>query len=180
MKKKLLCFVLIATLAIPLAFSQLRFEIGANSPVSVGLASFSDGTLDEMAETISDWGIVPVLNLGLLFQADLSLVKIGVGAKIHSLILYSIGYPAAQVELMLGPIAIDASLGGYYFGYYGIGNVYGITQFDLLIADLSLWYGFGKNKNFRIGGGALGFVGMNLDFSTLPFIAYAGLKVVLD
>ncbi|HWP68860.1 MAG TPA: hypothetical protein VN437_06110, partial [Rectinemataceae bacterium] len=91
----------------------------------------------------------------------------------------SIAYPIAQVELALGPVAIDASLGGYFFGSYAIGNVAAFEAQDILLPDLSVWFGLGEKKIFRIGGGAIGVISTSLDLGTLPFLAYAGIKVVL-
>ena len=77
-------------------------------------------------------------------------------------------------------MAIDASLGGYYFGYYGVGNEYGMEQMDILLPDLSVWLGLGKKQTFRLGGGAIGAIPTSFDLSAVPFVAYAGLKIVLE
>jgi hypothetical protein len=93
-------------------------------------------------------------------------------------------YPVAQIELSLGPLVVDASVGGYYFGYFGIGNVYGLERFDFLIPDVSAWIALGKKQTFRLGGGAMGVVSLDslssLSTLELPFVAYAGLKIVLE
>ena len=111
-------------------------------------------------------------------------LKIGAGVKVQSLIVYSMAYPMAQVELALGPFVLDASVGGYYFGYYGVGNIYGLQQADYLIPDISAWLALGKKQTFRLGGGAIGVVPMDslgsLSSLVLPFVAYAGLKIVLE
>ncbi|MFA5852697.1 MAG: hypothetical protein WC820_08350 [Spirochaetales bacterium] len=179
MKKVLICLVLICAISVPAAFSQFRLELGVNAPVAVGYVTGS-GTDGDIASTIEESGIIPIPNLALLLQANLGLVKIGVGVKAQSVIVYSLAYPVAQLELALGPLAIDASLGGYYFGYYAVGNVYGVEQMDILLPDLSVWLGFGKKQTFRLGAGAIGAIPSSFDLSAVPFVAYAGLKIVLE
>jgi len=180
MKKLLLFVVLILIVSVPAAFSQFRFEIGASAPLAVGYISGSGGDFGNVVSTIEDEGIIPIPNMGLFLQANLGPIKIGVGAKVQSIILYSIAYPVAQVEIALGPLAIDASLGGYYFGYYAIGDVYGVESADILLPDLSVWLGIGKKNAFRIGGGAIGVISSSFDLSAVPFVAYGGIKIVLQ
>lgn len=179
MKKAFICLVLICAISVPAAFSQFRLELGANAPVAVGYVTGS-GSSGDIASTIEQSGIIPIPNLALLLQANLGLVKIGVGLKAQSVIVYSLAYPVAQLELALGPLAIDASLGGYYFGYYAVGNVYGVEKYDILLPDLSVWLGLGKKQTFRLGGGAIGAIPSSFDLSNVPFVAYAGLKIVLE
>ena len=180
MKKVLTCALLIAAIAVPAAFGQLRFEIGANAPLAVGYLSDTVPAEDSIYGLIEEAGIIPIPNLALFLQADLGLLKIGVGAKVQSIILYSLAYPAAQVEIALGNFSIDASLGGYYFGYYAIGGIYGLEEMDILLPDISVWLGLGKRNAFRIGGGAIGAIPTSMDISEVPYIAYAGLKIVLQ
>lgn len=179
MKKVLICIVLICAISVPAAFSQFRLELGVNAPVAVGYVTGS-GTNGDIASTIAESGIIPIPNLALLLQANLGLVKIGVGLKAQSLIVYSLAYPVAQLELALGPLAVDASLGGYYFGYYAVGNDYGTKQMNILLPDLSVWLGLGKKQTFRLGAGAIGAIPTTFDLGAVPFVAYAGLKVVLE
>lgn len=139
------------------------------------------GSLDgDIIGLVEDAGIIPIPNLALFLQGDLGMVKIGAGIKAWSLIVYSFAYPAVQMEIALGNFSIDASLGGYFFGYYGLGGVYGLEKLDFLLPDISVWLGIGKKNLFRIGGGAIGAVPTSFDFAGLPYIAYAGLKIVLQ
>jgi hypothetical protein len=182
--KRILCLALILALSTTLAFSQFRFEIGANAPVAAGSASAGNSEIADIFTSISDFGIIPIPNLALLLQANMGFLKVGVGVKVQSLIVYSLAYPEAQVELALGPLVVDASVGGYYFGYYAIGNTYGLQQANYLVPDLSVWLALGKKRTFRLGGGAMGVLPIeslsSLSTLELPFIAYAGLKIVLE
>lgn len=180
MKKFVLCLVVIATMAVPSAFSQLRFEIGANVPVAATLLSggqLSEDSIPLIGEDI----FVVVPNSSLLLQADLGVLKIGVGVKVQSLMLMAYAaYPNAQAEIVLGPLSIDASLGGYYMGTYAIGEGFGGGELNALIPEASVWLALGKKKVFRIGAGAIGLLPTSFDLSEVPLIAYAGMKVVLE
>lgn len=89
-------------------------------------------------------------------------------------------YPNAQVEIALGPLSIDASLGGYYFGLYAMDVDPILTNADLLIPEASAWLALGKKKAFRIGGGAIGLLPTSFDLSDVPMILYGGMKIVLE
>jgi len=179
MKKTLLCAILILAVSVPSGFSQLRFEIGASAPVSVGYVSGTGGDYGDTLSTIEELGILPIPNLALFLQADLGLLKLAAGIKAHSLIIYTLAYPVVQLEMALGPLSVDASLGGYYFGYSALGNLFGLEQIDYLVPDLSVWLGLGKRNAIRLGGGALGLIPATMETDIMPFIGYAGLKIVL-
>jgi hypothetical protein len=95
------------------------------------------------------------------------------------LIAYA-AYPNAQLEVALGPLCIDASLGGYYMGVYGIGEGFGFTELDALIPEVSAWLALGKKRAFRIGAGAIGLLPVSFDLSDVPMILYGGMKIVLE
>ncbi len=180
MKKTFIVLFLILAL-VPSAFGQFRFEIGANAPVAAGFIT-GDGTLyGDYLDVIGSAGLIPIPNLALLLQANLGgVLKIGAGVKAQSILVASIAYPTAQIELSLGALSIDAGIGGLYFGYYALGNLYGLETQDLLLPELSVWLGLGKRHSFRIGGGAIGILSSSLDISEVPFVGYAGFKVVLE
>ncbi len=179
MKKIFFCIILVMALSAPAAFGQLRFELGASAPVSVGYFSGSGGDYSDTLSTIEELGILPIPNLALFLEADMGIVKLAAGIRAHSLIIYTLAYPVVQAELALGPLSVDASIGGYFFAYSAIGNLFGFDQIDYLLPDLSVWLGLGKRRSIRLGGGALGLVPASLDTDIVPFIGYAGLKIVL-
>jgi len=186
MKKLILCVALIAAIAVPAAFSQLRFELGANVPVAAMLLSGdafdqSSNPIVTSMPLVGDNFFFVVPNSSFLLQADFGLLKIGAGVKIQSLMLMAYAaYPNAQVEIALGPLSIDASLGGYYMGYFGIGEGFGVSTMDYLIPEASVWLALGKKKAFRIGAGAIGLLPTSFDLSDVPLIAYGGMKIVLE
>ena len=180
MKKFSLCLVILAALAVPAAYSQLRFELGANVPVAAALLSGGELSGDAIP-LVGDDMFFPVPNASLLLQADMRLLKIGVGVKVQSLMLIAYAaYPNAQLEIALGPLCLDASVGGYYMGVYGIGEGFGFTELDALIPEVSAWLALGKKKAFRIGAGAIGLLPTSFDLSDVPMIFYGGRKVVLE
>ena len=123
MKKLILCLVMIAAIAVPSAFSQLRFEIGANVPVKAFLLSGAALDLEHLLQPRQH----PLDQRGFLPRRPQQqppppgrprpAQDRGVGVKVQSIMLMAYAaYPNAQVELALGPLCVDASLGGYYIG----------------------------------------------------------------
>lgn len=180
MKKLLLVSVLVLAIAAPAAFGQLRLEVGACAPLFRGTVSVDDGFTDYV--DIIGTEFIPMLDGGVFLQADAGIVKIGVGVKARSIFLKNvIAYPAAQVEVGLGPVAIDASLGGYYFAGYDFPSKSGsFGQQDALAAELSAWFGLGKDHRLRLGGGLSGLIPLPFDLTHVPYTAFAGLRLVFD
>lgn len=181
MLKRLVIIGLALALLLPSAFADFRFEIGVNTPVYAGLASLAD--MEQIGVGLGEGldGVLPILNLGLMLQSDLGLLKLGIGIKAHSFLVASIAYPVVQAAIELGPLIAEASAGGYFYGLLVFGDeLGGVTNYPIYLGDLSLWLGLGKKNTFRIGAGAVGAFGPDLDIGLTPFIAYAGLKVVLD
>lgn len=181
MLKRLVIIGLALAFLLPSAFADFRFEIGVNTPVYAGLASLAD--MEQIGVGLGEGldGVLPILNLGLMLQSDLGLLKLGIGIKAHSFLVASIAYPVVQAAIELGPLIAEASAGGYFYGLLVFGDeLGGVTNYPIYLGDLSLWLGLGKKNTFRIGAGAVGAFGPDLDIGLTPFIAYAGLKVVLD
>lgn len=179
MKKGYVLAVLAIFMLAASASAQFRFEIGATAPVQVGYLTGDGTTYGSLIDVVDTLGIIPVGNLGFFLEADMSLLKLGVGAKVQTFLVASAIYPAVQAELALGPLFVDMSVGGYFVAYYTIGNIFGVQDIGLLFPDASVWLGVGKKRNFRLGGGIVGAVPVSFDLTEVPFIAYAGLKVVL-
>lgn len=181
MKKFLICLLVAVAIATP-AYSQLRFEVGVNAPISVGIASGDLGVESiDLTELQQDIGIIPIANLGLFLRMKLGFISLGAGVKAQSVFLAAtVAYPAALAEIALGPLVLEATLGGGYFGYYVAGDA-GSGALDLALPELSAWLALGKRKGFRLGVGAIGFASLSeFDLSTVPFLAYGGIKIVLD
>lgn len=180
MKKLLLVSVLVLAIAAPAAFGQLRLEVGACAPLFRGTISVDDG-FSEFVDIIGTQ-FIPMLDGGIYLQADAGIVKMGVGVKARSIFLKNvIAYPAAQVEVGIGPVAIDASLGGYYFAGYDFTTKDGyFGQKNTLAGELSAWFGFGEGHRLRVGGGLSALFGLPFDLTHVPYTAFAGLRLVFD
>jgi hypothetical protein len=179
-KRFFLALTIVLVVAVPSVFSQVRFEIGANAPLGNGYLSGSASYFSDFTKTIKDAGLIPIPNAGLFLQGSLGSVKLGLGVRAYSILIFSAAYPSALAELNLGPVSIEAGFGGYYFGYYAIGNYFGFKQLDILLPELSVWFALGPSRNLRIGAGAIGAFQSNFDFGEVPFVYYAGLKLVLE
>lgn len=180
MKKAFIVLFMILAL-VPSVFSQFRFEIGANAPVAAGFIAGDGSLYEDYLDVIGDAGLIPIPNLSLRLQANLGgILKLGAGIKAQSILFASLAYPSALVELSLGALSIDAEIGGLYFGHYVLGNGFELDEADILLPEISVWLGIGKKGSFRIGGGAIGILSSSLDISEVPFVAYAGFKVVLE
>lgn len=183
MKKFILCVLLVFVLAVPSAFGQWRFEIGANAPLSFGmLTGDEEDSVLGLADfsIVEELGIIPIPNLAVFLEADLSILKLGAGIKAWSAFgLANFAYPVLMAELALGPLFVDATVGGLFYGYYTIGNIAGAGAMEYLVPDVSAWVALGKKRALRLGGGLLSIMQMGENMDVIPYIAYAGLKVVL-
>jgi len=179
MKKILMCMILILCISVPAAFSQFRFEIGASAPLYVGVFNGDTADIGDIGSLLEEVGIIPIPNLALLLQLDAGPIKLGAGIKAWTALVASAAYPIVQAEIALGALSIDASLGGYFLAYYGVPDTFGFEEIGAFIPDLSVWLGIGKKNAFRIGGGAMGLIPTSFDLTTVPYVLYAGLKVVL-
>jgi hypothetical protein len=179
MRKSRVLIILALCAVVASAGAQVRFEIGAVAPAKIGFITGDGSTYGSTLDLVETLGIIPIGNLGLFLESDLGILKLGIGAKIQTLLVASAAYPAVQAELAMGPVFVDMSIGGYFIAYYAIGNVFGVQNIEIVFPDASVWLGLGKNRNVRLGGGVVGAVPISFDLTEIPFIAYAGLKVVL-
>ena len=178
MRKRLVALVLagMTLVAISSLSAQARLDIGAIVPRGAGL-TLGGGTTDTGA-FIGNWPFIPVPDVGIYYQGDLGLVKLGIGARAFSLLIETIAVPNAFVELDLGKVAIEAQVGGGAFLMFGILP----TQANIgnyWIPDLSAWFKIGKKGSFRLGGGLVGLYLPEVMGNALPFLIYLGGKASL-
>jgi hypothetical protein len=110
-----------------------------------------------------------------LLQADLGIVRLGGGVRLFTIILQSVVFPTLFAEVKLGPFAVNASLGGIAYGFFGLYTDV-TTQNTLGIADLSA--GFCFTDWFRVTLGAFGFVPLQ-NIEAFAGVIYAGAKFTL-
>jgi len=85
-------------------------------------------------------------------------------------------WPNAFAEIDLGPVVVEAQVGGGGFLFFGL-----VSDFQtgrVFFPDLSAWLKLGKEGNLRLGAGAIG-VYLPEQTSDLPIVFYLGGKIAL-
>jgi hypothetical protein len=176
MKHLVMIGALILLLVSPV-FGQFRIDLGADMPITVGTITGSGVTTSsEVAEFLSIYHF-PFPEAGFYYQFSIGPLRLAPGVRIFTFILESILWPNLMAELQLGPVFIDAQVGGLLFGFFGLANAF--EYGEVFFPDVSVWFGFGKKKNFRVGAGVLGMIIPELTTEGMLIIPYAGLKVSL-
>ncbi|MCK5154208.1 MAG: hypothetical protein KAQ93_07600 [Spirochaetales bacterium] len=169
--KKLILFGIIILMVIPGAFAQFRIDLAIDVPVKIGItvSDFEGGSTDESIDVL-EFGTFPVPEALFAYQTSLGPVKIGGGLRVFSLILESIAWPHIYTELTLSPIpiVINAGIGGGGFMMFGLFN--DMNTANLFIPDMHIAYKFGDT--FRLGIGAMGFVGSEIGPDANPYMIY--------
>lgn len=177
MKKMLFTCVLAVILilvGVVSAGAQARFEVNVNWPLTIGINSsnvlFSGSNIN-----LSQYHfLLPDLRLYYQFGGD-GLVRGGIGARAYSVIAESFIFPEAFVELNLTPIELEASLGGYLFGFFGLYN--NLTTADLVMPDLNV--GWQILPWLRLGGGVLFFMPTGANWSqNFVYMGYIGARFI--
>lgn len=176
MKRIVLLVAFIAVLAVP-AFSQVRIDLGFDVPLTVGAISGSGVTTSsEVGEFLRDH-ILPFPEASFYYQFDVGPLKLAPGVRVFTFILESVLWPNFMAELAFDPVFIQAQLGGLIFAVFGLAN--NIDFGEVLLPDLSIWLGLGKERRFRIGGGVLGMLLPDLSDEGMLIIPYVGAKISL-
>ena len=114
------------------AGAQARLEVNVNWPITIGINSsnslFSGANVD-----LSQYHfLLPDFRAYYQFGGD-GLLRGGIGIRAYSVIIQSFIFPEAFVELNLNPVMLEASLGGYVFGFFGLFNH--LSTADLMLPD---------------------------------------------
>ncbi len=169
------CLAIFALAAVGTASAQIRLDLGVDIPRGFGALSggeiFTPETVDFLDKTI-----LPFPEVGVYYQWDMEIIKVGVGLRCFTFILETVFWPNAIAELHLGPIALEGQIGGGFFGIFGI--VSSTQTGQVFIPDLSVWYEFGDM--FKLGIGGIGLFLPELTSDTIPFIWYIGAKFTLN
>jgi hypothetical protein len=172
LKKAILVLLIVAALTAP-AMAQARLDIGFFVPRGVGVSGSGD-----INTALADWPFIPIPEVGLYYQGDLGLIKLGIGARAVTMIVETIAWPNAYAELDLGPLAIQAQMGGGLFFMFGAaGN--DSASGKVFLPDLSAWLKLGKKGTLRIGGGAMGLYIPDVIGDNVPFLLYLGGKAAI-
>lgn len=176
MKKLVLVLLIAISLVVPAA-AQARLDVGFLAPRGLGLSTGS-GTDTTLGDTMANWPFIPIPEVGLYYQFDLSALKIGLGARCFTALIESFAWPNAYAELNLGPVALEAQMGGglfVMFGALGGGSGTGAVFFP----DLSAWLKLGKKGVLRLGGGAIGLYAPETLSDNILFMIYLGGKAAI-
>ncbi|MEE9307465.1 MAG: hypothetical protein V3V57_08110 [Spirochaetia bacterium] len=176
MKRIVLFAVFIAVLALP-AFSQFRIDMGVDVPLTVGTISGSGVTTSsDVGQFLGDH-ILPFPEASLYYQFSVGRLKLAPGVRVFTFILESVLWPNLMAELALDPVFIQAQLGGLIFAVFGLVN--DIQFGEVLLPDVSVWIGLGKERRFRLGAGVLGMMLPELSTEEMLIIPYVGAKISL-
>jgi len=175
MKRSTLIAVLVAVLLLGGALgagAQVRLDADLNWPLIGGIAldpvfGSSGGSLD-----LSQYHLI-LPDFRLYYQWGDGKWRGGLGLRIYTVIIESLFFPEAYVELDLPHFALDVSLGGFVFGAFGLYN--DVTAAGLLLPDVAAYWAI--NDWFRLGAGALLFVPTGFG-SSFGYIGYIGARFV--
>ena len=178
MKKTLI--VLAALLMITgFASAQFRADIGVDIPWQLGATvtnafGESEGESIDVLEALDFALILPEAFVGL--EGQFGLFNLGIGARVFTVLVESLAYPAAFAEAEVGPVAINLQFGGGGFLLFGLYNDF-LTG-SVFIPDLSAHLRLGQS--LRIGLGAAAFMGEEFaDADVVPYIVYISGKFVI-
>ncbi len=181
-KKAVLVLLVLALLAAPV-FAGFRADLGINVPFASGI--YSGGTLDwSFLGSGGSFPVIPIPEVGLSYQIPLGFIHLGVGIRAMPLIIANVAWPNAYAEFNLGPVVLEAQLGGGAIGYYFAGGKPGLFTGAFLLPDVSVWLAPGPKRSFRIGAGAFGIMSSSAaftDITSIPvgLVFYGGVKFVL-
>jgi hypothetical protein len=176
MRKSTVLLVLVATLAMP-AFAEWRLDLGVIVPRGAGISIGGETeSIDGM--DVANWPFIPLPEAGIYYEEEVGSLKFGLGARAFTLILATILWPNAYVEMNVDRLAIQAQIGGGAFGLLTVSGA-DSTFGNVFIPDISAWYKLGKNRNLRLGGGIIGVYLPELMGDGLPFLFYLGGKVAI-
>jgi len=175
MKRIVLLVALVLVLAIP-AFAGIRLDLGLDVPFVAGFISGGDVGSSDVGSTLQH--PFPFPEASLYYQFDLGPIHLAPGLRFFTFILESVLWPNLLAEMQLGPVFIDAQLGGLLFVMFGLLN--DVEAGKVLIPDLSVWLGLGKKKMFRLGVGAMGLLLPEISTNSMLFAGYLGFKVSLN
>ncbi len=166
--------VLLILLSTVSAGAQARLEVNVNWPITIGINS-SNSLFNGANVDLSQYHfLLPDFRAYYQFGGD-GLLRGGIGIRAYSVIIQSFIFPEAFVELNLNPVMLEASLGGYVFGFFGLFNH--LSTADLMLPDFNVT--FQLLPWLRLGGGVLLFTPIGSNWNTdFVYMGYIGVRFV--
>lgn len=176
MKRIILVVAFVAILASPV-FSQLRLDVGVDVPMNIYAVGGGEILSSSDVGSFLKEHILPFPEASLYYQFNVGPVSLAPGVRVFSFILESVLWPNLMAELQLGPVFLQAQLGGLLFLFFGLENN---AEFgEVFFPDLSAWVGLGEERRFRLGGGLLGMYLPELTTEGMAVVPYLGGKISL-
>lgn len=177
MKKLVAVLAIVVLVAVP-TFAQWRLDVGAVVPRGAGLSIGGTTETTISGVDMASWPFIPLPEAGLYYTGEFGPISLGVGARAFTLIIETILWPNAFVEVNLGPVALEAQVGGGLFAMLGLVTDTGSGK--VFLPDISAWFKIGKKGNFRLGAGLIGLYMPEITGTdATPFLIYLGGKVAI-
>lgn len=158
------------------AAADFRADLGVRVPVYLGISFDSaSGTSSTGVDVLQNFlFLLPTGSFSYEFGEDT--IRAGVGVRMYTLILESMLWPAAWVEMDLDPLVLRLEAGGGAYAFFGLYNA--VQTGALVIPDLSAQIKI--SDTFRVGVGAFALVGeWTQTTGNYPFAVYLDASFVL-
>lgn len=176
MKRKLVVFLILVVCLSSYMFAQVQATVGVDVMTFGGIKI----TNSSSGETTTVEG-PPELKLPfpygqIAYNFDLGMVDIGLGAKAYTLILVSAIYPAAYVDVSLGPIVLHGGVGGGFFWVLAPNTSITKTG-NVFLPEVGVYGKIGKVM--QLGVTYISLLTDNTDFA-LPYVICISCRFVFD
>jgi len=153
--------VLIGFFLIAPVSADSQVDVGIHIPYRIGIESEEE----DFDQAIEYAFLVPDLKWNYFFLDDA--LKVGVGARMFTVILESFVYPIVTVEAEVENFVFSAHAGGFAFLFFGLYN--DVQTGSIFLPEVSVAYKF--NDWFSLGTGAMFFFAPEAaDFNNFAYV----------
>jgi hypothetical protein len=151
---RLLLVSCLAVIVVATASAQIRFDANISIPYYFGInLADSFGSSNESLGTASKYVfLIPDFQLGYQFGGEV--FRAGIGVRAYTVLIESIVFPNAFIELELNPVVFRADVGGGAFLFFGLYS--DLITGKVILPDLSV--AIKISDWFEFGTGAIAFV----------------------
>jgi hypothetical protein len=181
MKRKWIIAVAVVAMLVggaAVASAQFRLDIDIPWWIYVGLSNGLEADLDtEFGVTdIAKYAIV-VPNLQAYWMFGGTMLKIGVGARLYTVLVANFIYPSIVGEVRLGNFDVNLNVGGLAGLFVAWGGIFEGVTGPWATFDLSA--GYRLTNWFRVGVGAFGIVQTEYP-GEFPYVLYVSAKFIVN